>query len=280
MLKRIITAVCALCVFIPVLYFSDTVIFPAAMTLLSVIAAYEMLNCLGAKKICRLAIPSYLLAVSPMVPYIDHTSEKINTFHVLFVLVCLYLTYLLTIAVFSKGAFKFEFIASVFTAIFYVIITFTSIVALRYTSNGKYIYLLVFIGPWVSDTFAYFCGRLFGRHKLIPEVSPKKTVEGSIGGILFTALSCVIYGVIINTMLDSPVSLTYGSLVVTGAIVSVISQIGDLAASLIKRNYGIKDYGFIFPGHGGVLDRFDSVLLTAPILLIVSSLLVDSNILV
>ena len=151
---------------------------------------------------------------------------------------------------------------------------------MRYTSNGKYIYLLVFIGPWVSDTFAYFCGRLFGRHKLIPEVSPKKTVEGSIGGILFTALGCVIYGVIINTMLDSPVSLTYGSLAVTGAIVSVISQIGDLAASLIKRNYGIKDYGFIFPGHGGVLDRFDSVLLTAPILLIVSSLLIDSNILV
>lgn len=280
MLKRTITAVCALSLFIPVLYFSDTVIFPGAMTLLALIATYEMLNCIGAKKIYRLAIPSYFLALSPMVPYIASVSQKIDTFHFLFSLICLYLIYLLTITIFSKGTLRFEFIASVFTTIFYVVITFTSIVALRYTANGKYIYLLTFIGPWVSDTFAYFCGRLFGRHKLIPEVSPKKTVEGSIGGILFTALGFVIYGVIINTMSDSSVSPAYVSLAVTGMITAVISQIGDLAASLIKRNYGIKDYGFIFPGHGGVLDRFDSVLLTAPVLLIVSSLPYVGNILV
>ena len=280
MLKRTITAVCALCLFIPVLYFSDTVIFPAAMTILALIAAYEMLNCIGAKKIYHLAIPSYILALSPMVPYAASLSDKIDTFHILTAFTCLYLIYLLTVTIFAKGTIPFEFISSVFTTIFYVVVTFTSIVALRYITNGKYIYLLTFIGPWVSDTFAYFCGRLFGRHKLIPEVSPKKTVEGSVGGILFTALGFVVYGVIINTVFDSSVSPAYVSLAVTGAVISVISQIGDLAASLIKRNYGIKDYGFVFPGHGGVLDRFDSVLLTAPVLLIVSSLPYVGNLLV
>jgi len=214
-----------------------------------------------------------------MIPYIASATGKFNTLSVMSAAVCLYLIYLLTATVLARGTIRFETIAVIFTTIFYVVITFSSVTALRCTENGRYLYLLTFIGPWVSDTFAYFCGRLFGRHKLIPEVSPKKTIEGSIGGILFTAVGFVVYGFIIGRLTDASVTPAYVPLAVTGMIVSVISQIGDLAASLIKRNYGIKDYGFIFPGHGGVLDRFDSVLLTAPVLLIVSSLPYIGNIL-
>lgn len=133
--------------------------------------------------------------------------------------------------------------------------------------NGFYICLLAFIAPWVTDTFAYFCGRLFGRHKLIPSVSPNKTVEGSIGGSVFCSAACALYGYIMSGYVSGLPHFWYFA--VLGLLVSVVSQIGDLIFSLIKRRYGIKDYGFVFPGHGGVLDRFDSIIATAPLILIV-----------
>ena len=120
------------------------------------------------------------------------------------------------------------------------------------------------------DTFAYFCGRLFGRHKLIVEISPKKTVEGSIGGTLFCVGAFLLYGLILQVAFD--LSPRYVMLGVAGLLAAFISQIGDLIASLIKREHGVKDYGFIFPGHGGVLDRFDSILAIAPLLWILLGL--------
>jgi phosphatidate cytidylyltransferase len=121
--------------------------------------------------------------------------------------------------------------------------------------------MLIFFGAWFTDIFAYFCGMLLGKHKLIPDVSPKKTVEGSIGGIFFATLSFLIYGIITNTYFGTHSNLYF--LCIAGVVVSVLSQIGDLLMSHIKRHYGIKDYGSIFPGHGGMLDRFDSILAVA-----------------
>ena len=106
----------------------------------------------------------------------------------------------------------------------------------------------------------------FGKHKLIPDVSPKKTVEGSIGGIVFCALGYIIYGLLVSKFFE--VEMNIIALAVFGVLVSVISQVGDLAASLIKREYGVKDYGRLFPGHGGVLDRFDSVIAVASALMV------------
>ena len=108
----------------------------------------------------------------------------------------LYLISIFSAVVFAKGKIDFTDASAAFVGIFYVAVTFTCIVLLR--GVGEYTYLLVFVGPWVSDTFAYFCGRLFGRHKLIPEISPKKTVEGSIGGIIFAALSYIVFAIIIK----------------------------------------------------------------------------------
>ena len=128
---------------------------------------------------------------------------------------------------------------------------------MREATGGEYYWYFIFIGAWVTDTFAYFSGRLFGKHKLIPAVSPKKTVEGAIGGAVCCALVAMLYGLVIGKCFDG-VSPNYLVLAVSGLLIAVVSQIGDLAMSAIKRQYGIKDYGKLLPGHGGLLDRFDS----------------------
>lgn len=274
MLKRTITAIVAIAIFIPICIYSDTAVFPAAMALLSAVAAYEMLSCIGVKKEPALLIPALLFAaVTPVIPYFSADSAVALIFAAAIVLLIL----VFANDVFSRGRLDFTLSASAFTGIFYIGAAFSSIVLLR--GSGKYLYLLVFIGPWVSDTFAYLCGRLFGKHKLIPEVSPKKTVEGSIGGILFAAGAFVLYAFIIKRFFAQSSEPNYVVLAVSGALVSVISQIGDLAASVIKRRFGVKDYGWLFPGHGGVMDRFDSVLLTAPVVYIISQIPALSGIL-
>lgn len=265
MLKRTITAIVLVAVFIPIVIFSGTVVFPAVMALLSVIAAYEMLSCVGLGKNIAISVPTYLFAgCVPFVPYLWNE----NAVGIIFSSSVILLVLVFAVTVFSRGKLDYTLSSSAFTGIFYIGVSFASIVFLR--GQGNYLYLLVFIGPWMSDVFAYLVGRAIGRHKLIPEVSPKKTVEGSLGGIIFASGAFVLYAFIIKRFFDSSLTPNYLYLALAGAVVSVISQIGDLSASVIKRHFGIKDYGWIFPGHGGVMDRFDSVLLTTPILCIIS----------
>ena len=135
---------------------------------------------------------------------------------------------------------------------------------------GKFVYLIPFVFAWVTDTFAYFAGRFFGKHKLAPHLSPKKTVEGSIGGIVFAILGCMLYGFIVSFATD--LEARYLVLALLGFVLSIISQIGDLWASLIKREHGIKDYSQMLPGHGGVMDRFDSILAISTVLMAVCML--------
>lgn len=127
-----------------------------------------------------------------------------------------------------------------------------------YLLNDSIYIWIVFIAAFATDTFAYFAGVFFGKHKLCPEISPKKTIEGSIGGILGCVISIVIFSFIFK--LDNILKMAILSIVV-----SIMSQVGDLTASRIKRTAGVKDYGDLMPGHGGVLDRFDSILFTTPI---------------
>ena len=108
---------------------------------------------------------------------------------------------------------------------------------------------------------------LIGKHKLIPEVSPKKTIEGSIGGTLFCVLSFVVFGIVVDSFFGTNANLIF--LAISGVFVAIVAQMGDLIMSLIKREYGIKDYGKLFPGHGGVLDRFDSILAVSLMLAII-----------
>ncbi len=127
---------------------------------------------------------------------------------------------------------------------------------------GQFIVLLPLLAAWGADTCALFAGMFFGKHKLAPVVSPKKTVEGAVGGVLGGAVLVLLAALLMNTFLDLDMPI-WAALVLGGAG-AVLGEIGDLSFSIIKRQTGIKDYGHIFPGHGGVLDRFDSVLFVAP----------------
>lgn len=269
MLKRIITAVVAIVLFFPVLYFSYTPIFAAVLSLLSFVATLEMLRCTGLWRKWCLTLPISLCAAAfPLIAW--WIQEQMTVAYIAVLVMIAFVIYAFSVMTFSRGHITFHDVSISLTGCFYIIAAFTALSMIRYSAHlGKYVYLICFVGAWVTDTFAYFTGRLFGKHKLIPDVSPKKTVEGSVGGILFCVLGLLLYGYIIQKI-DTDVTVNYLMLGISGVFVSLVSQAGDLLMSAIKRTYGIKDYGKIFPGHGGVLDRFDSVLAVAHVLLLIT----------
>lgn len=165
--------------------------------------------------------------------------------------------------VFGFPKYHADQVMNTYAALIYAPVMLSFIFLTRQLENGIYLVWMIFISSWISDTFAYLAGVLFGRHKLAPVLSPKKSVEGSVGGIVGAAL----FGAAFGAYLDYVLGLEHfvALLAVVGGVGSVISQVGDLAASAIKRNHEIKDYGKLIPGHGGIMDRFDSVIFTAPI---------------
>lgn len=187
-----------------------------------------------------------------------------DTMNMLMPVITLIILTLLSIPIFSS---KYNFLGAGATiiGILYIPLFFGYIYLIRNIPNtGLYFVWFVFILSWVSDTFAYFIGKRFGKTKLSPVISPKKTVEGAVGGIIAGTLGCIAYGLILSSfnILNIPII----HLIIMGVLGSLISEVGDLAASSIKRNVGVKDYGKILPGHGGVLDRFDSILFVAPLI--------------
>jgi phosphatidate cytidylyltransferase len=174
---------------------------------------------------------------------------------------------LMAVYVFTFPKYNTINVMTVFFGIVYVPVMLSFIYLTRMLQGGFYLVWLIFLSSWGCDTFAYCVGMLIGRHKLAPTLSPKKSVEGAIGGIVGAALLGVLYAI-----------LTDGSMPIYALICAVgatASQVGDLAASAIKRQHEIKDYGRLIPGHGGILDRFDSVIVTAPMIYILAVLLVD-----
>ena len=174
--------------------------------------------------------------------------------------------------VFTFPKYRAEQITMVFFGFFYVAVMLSFVWQLRVSEGGAYLVWLIFIGSWGSDTCAYLIGRKFGKHKIVPKLSPKKSLEGCIGGMLGAAALGALYGAVFAKNLTI-FSIPVLSCAVMGAASSVISQLGDWAASEIKRNYEIKDYGTLIPGHGGIMDRFDSVIFTAPIIYYLAQIL-------
>lgn len=176
-----------------------------------------------------------------------------------------FLIVLMFIYVFSYPKYDAKQLMAAFFGTFYVGIMLSYVYQIRTIENGLYIAFLVFLCSWGCDTCAYCVGVLIGKHKMAPKLSPKKSIEGAVGGVLGAALLTALYCFVFRN------NMKIGSqeiiiLSVIAAIAGLISMIGDLCASAIKRNYDIKDYGHLIPGHGGVLDRFDSMIITAPII--------------
>lgn len=268
MKKRILTAVIGIAILLPILFLSGTWFFPIAVAVCCCIALHEMLRCLGLSRVWALSLPTY--ALGAVVPFMIRYGDRHTSLALCAMLSVCAVLYLMGVSVFTHGKITFAQLAEALLACMYIIMGFNAIVYLRDMVGGEYVYLLVFIGAWVTDTFAYFSGVLFGKHKLIPQVSPRKTVEGSIGGTVFCIFGFTLFGVILNSFFSFHAD--YLALCISGLLVAVVSQIGDLCMSVIKRERGIKDYGNVFPGHGGMMDRFDSILAVASVLAIICSL--------
>ena len=180
-------------------------------------------------------------------------------------LVMFFLIMLMFVYVFTYPKYEAKDVMAIFFGMFYVAVMLSYVYQIRVLENGVFLAFLIFICSWGCDTCAYCVGVLFGKHKMAPVLSPKKSIEGAVGGVVGTALLTVIYCTVFKVQmgLDTRAIVV---LAVISAIAALISMVGDLTASAIKRNYDIKDYGNLIPGHGGIMDRFDSMMITAPII--------------
>ena len=187
----------------------------------------------------------------------------------------LVLNIMMAVYVFSWPKIHCEKTIASFFVIVYTAVMLSYIYQTRILDGGIYAVWLIFICSWGSDTCAYCVGMLIGRHKMAPELSPKKSVEGAVGGVVGAALIGVIYSLVLGKtgQLPDAMGAPAAEFAIICAVGALISMIGDLAASAIKRNMQIKDYGKLIPGHGGILDRFDSVIFTAPVIWLLCSLL-------
>lgn len=267
---RLLTALGIIVFGLPLLIFSEYIVYPIALGVLSALASWEVLRALGLDRKYVVSVPSYILAaLLPVFSYQYFFTPETQTTYILILALSVfaYMLYLIAVSVFTAGTLGYKTVASAFMMVSYVIVAFSAFGLVRYMENGVFYFEMLFIGAWVPDIFAYLIGSRFGKHKLAPVLSPKKSVEGAIAGVVFGTLAFLLYGFIIESFFS--LDANYLVLGIMGFVLTIVAQIGDLWASLIKREFGIKDYSNILPGHGGILDRFDSVLSISAILMVV-----------
>lgn len=254
--NRILVSLAGVPILLLVLLVLPSIYTPILIALLAMIASYETSRALGVKQI-RVQVYSMFLAGG--VPFWVYYGELPLP---ALCAILLYVVLLFMEALPSHYKIEIGLIGGVFFFSIFVPYFLSSIVRIGFQPLRDYYVLVPLLIPFLSDAVAMFSGMLFGKHKLAPEISPKKTKEGSIGGLIGGTVAVLLYGVIISFMSD--VEVNYFYLAIYGFFGSAVSQIGDLSFSYVKRQNGIKDFGSIFPGHGGVLDRFDSVIFCAP----------------
>lgn len=260
--KRILVAV----IFIPlifVLLFVVSPIWPVALPItiagLSILAVHEALWSTGFVKHAR--ISGYSLLLAGLIPFwIYYDGKSLPALSGLF----FYVVLLFCEAMCSHKQVTLEKMGGSFFLSVIIPFFLSSFLRIRHMQLWQYLILLPLIAAFLSDATALFAGMLFGRHKLAPSLSPKKTVEGSIGGFVGAVVGMLLYGLILQAGFQ--IRVNYLLLAIYGLLGSAAAQLGDLSFSYIKREYGIKDYGNILPGHGGILDRFDSVIFCAPLI--------------
>ncbi len=236
-----------------------------ALFLISMIGLYELYRVIKMEK-SLLAVVGYVAVAALYVMLYFKQMEY------LYILVLVSIMAIMAVYVFTYPKYKTEQVMLVYFGIFYVGLMLSYVYQTRMLEGGIYLVWMIFICSWVCDTCAYCVGMLIGKHKMSPKLSPKKSIEGAIGGVAGSMIFGGVYGTVCAehlTLFQNPTI----SLIIIAFVGALISMVGDLAASAIKRNYEVKDYGTLIPGHGGILDRFDSVIFTAPVIYILSVLL-------
>jgi len=266
---RIIVAAIFLPLIFIVIFFLPPYVLTGVVSIICAISAYELLRAIWGKENDRIRIyATFAAALIPIGAYFDLTALVFPA--VFLVLMCL--LFLEAIVVF-RTIRKITF-AQILIALFagaLIPLMLSTLVSLKLMPEGRLFVLLPFISAFLTDAGAYFTGKAIGKKKAFPLVSPKKTVEGCVGGLVTGTLVILIYGFVIyaTTMHD----VVLWALILYGIIGAAVTQLGDLSFSLIKREYDIKDYGRLIPGHGGMLDRFDSMIFTAPAMFLLTALI-------
>ena len=258
MLTRIISgAICAIGAILIVV--SGDAFMSAAVGIIVLMSLFEFFGATGVKNNSKFL---FCLSVvfGAVLTFLTAYFKKLSYFNEMLVL---YIVISFIYMVLNHGKVKFGDVALSVLGSLYITLFFNHIIMIRHLSHGRLYIWLPFVTAWLCDTCAYFTGMLFGKHKLIPKVSPKKTIEGAIGGVLGSVISVVIFALVCAKVANAQVSFV--NAIILGAVCAVISQFGDLCASCIKREHDVKDFGNLIPGHGGILDRFDSVLMVSPI---------------
>ena len=259
MKTRIITAAILVPLLLIILLILPKLITAILFGLLAAIAVYELLMGTGYIKQFR------LVAYGMVMAFLVSLWSGFGAGHVWAVLgIVLFACVLFAEMMLSHIKLRFEKICICFVAALLIPYLFTALVRIHADdTTGRYFILIPFILAFLSDSGAYFAGCYLGKHKLAPAISPKKTIEGAIGGVLAAVAFMLLYTLILQLAFDFKVN--YGFALLYGVVGSVASVFGDLCFSVIKRQTGIKDYGNLIPGHGGVLDRFDSMIIVAPV---------------
>ena len=261
MRSRVLGSVIGVPIILVVILWAPVWVLAVTLALLSAIAAFELMRCVGVVKsagqscvLSNTAILGALFAVFVQYQYDDLYAALIVAYTLL----------IFAYAVYRAGEIKFQQIMAALFAMYALPYAFASFLRLHEMGVHRAYLLLPLLFSFCSDTAAFFAGHAFGKHKLAPRVSPHKTVEGAVGGLLGDIVGGLVFAFFVNAAFGE--RLDYLGIAVLGVGCSVIAQLGDLSFSLIKREFGVKDYGHIFLAHGGVLDRFDSVVFVAPVL--------------
>ncbi len=268
--KRIAFGLLWTAIGISMLFLIDTWIVTAFVMFLCFMATYELNRSIGLKNKPIMIMSVAVSTIFPLYYEYGHYLQEIDGLNLKTeYLVAIYVLVLCFSMLHNHENTKFSDVSFVVISSLFVPFSITRI--LYFADIGKHfpeknytiahsVFLILFMlfSAWMTDTFAYFAGSFLGKHKLCPKISPKKTVEGAIGGVLGCALAnTILYAVYDNFIFENPTH-NYLAIIIASVILAVVGMCGDLTASLIKRNYGIKDFGKLIPGHGGIMDRFDS----------------------
>lgn len=260
MKQRILSGAVLVAFFAAIIVFNQS--FPLALNiavaLISAASIFELTKALGLARKWFLVVPS--LAAAAAVPFCGGNEMQ-------FLVYCLYTLMLFTAMILYHHETSFKEVAVLYSMVVLIPCALQTLVTLRSLSvhHGMFYVLIAVLAAWVADVGAFFAGIFFGKHKLCPEISPKKTVEGAIGGLVVNVAFVMLCGLFFSQVFyGGEKQVNYLSLFLIGFFGTFVSMLGDLSFSLIKRSCHIKDFGQVIPGHGGILDRFDSVIFTAP----------------
>ena len=258
MLKRTLTGIVLIAVLVVVLLFLPAWCTAVLLTVMTGIAVNELLKTTGLVDDQRLI--TFATGIALAIPWASYFgTEYYRALIVILAFTVLFFSEMLR----THGQLPFQQVAMSIIAGVLIPFLLSALVRIRVMENGVYFIAAPFVMAFMPDTGAYLIGCAFGKHKLCPTISPKKTVEGLFGGILGGILGMIVYGLVLKYFFNFQVNFL--AAVLYGALGAGFATFGDLMFSVIKRQTGIKDYGTLLPGHGGILDRFDSVTLVAPL---------------